>query len=631
VSPRALQSFAITSFLGIGVDGEAVSHPLRQTRHGIGVLVSDARNMHRPEGKLTNKDIGYTQQAAAGAGVGSNPWRFQAWMIQSDNTRKLVGVANSKWWDQGDLTGTWTERASGLSASAKWIGEQYRDYIYAANGSDNPKVFDGTNLEDWFITEGIAPTMADQGAGNLTANGVYQYVYFYRRSADDHWSPASPIGTHTVGGSNQIVRVTFPSKTTQGVDKVRIYRTTDAGSTFRFVAEVASSGTFYDDNTADTALSLEEAPTLTAISDLQFDKLMVIGDRIYIAGITEESIKRPTRVRWTYPGQPWRVDALAFSDEIDDEITAMVRGPGGGLLFTPNEAHTIRHIGGGAHVIDGQDLPGCHDRFTVVAFPSGVGWMDPHSAYVITQTGGFKDLGEPQDSVPLPGAQRTEDSGIESLLEQVDDLDEVWVTHHGNNNYLLLGLRFAPASTYPDTILAYDLARGGWWRIEYGGAYPVRTPLETTHKAVRDLLIGQEDGTTIKAFNGETKNGAALVPQFSAGPLDVREVDQKRFRYVDVFWDLTAAQTIQFTSEIDVGAWSNTDIDIQTPNEDLLDTTFILDTSTLGGVTRSASRFCVGRRGDFLSFTMKETGGLSEVAIPRVDIAWQETTNRKNA
>jgi len=590
------------------------------------LFFKDARNFHSPEGILTNKGIGYVEHTDNTV-PGSNEWRLLSWLLRDDG-RHLVGVANGEFFDQGNLSGVWISKKTGLSATEKWISKQYREDLFLVNGVDTPSVYDGTTFNDWFIIEAAtiaAPT--DSGSGSFSAAVGYRYLYFYKRSSDGFLSPASPLSVTTGVFSNSLqVDVPLTSKTTQGVDLISIYRTTDGGATFRFLVDVSSSVSTYADSTDDTVLSLIEAPTITSISDLQFTMCEVLGDRIYFAGIIEEGTARPTRVRWTYPGQPWRVEALAFTDEIEEVVSAMLKVRGGLVVFNPNEAQFVRHIGGGAHDVESMELPGAHDRFSVQSLQDGAAWFDGSSVYVATQREGFLDLGDPVE----PGnADRSTLSGasVEAIFDDVIDWDSSWISYHLDNDYVVCGLTFN--GTSPDALLIFDRARRAWWRIEYGGAYPVQVPANPQDRATKNLLIGQVDGSLITAFSGNNANGSVLKPKAEANPLDFNMAQQKRFRYVDVFWDVVAAITLQVSWFLDVQRATQTSQVSLLASGDVLDDTFFLDQSIMGGESRLSNRFRVGKVGDYLSFIVEETIGLNQVTIPRIDLYFQESPRRR--
>lgn len=108
-----------------------------------------------------------------------------------------------------------------------------------------------------YTTGAAAPTTATSGTG-ITASIGWKYVYTYKNSTTGHISSPSPVSTSTGAVSNKTVTVTGARSTTTGIDKVRVYRSTDGGDgPYYFIYELANpgSGTWSQaDTTADTSL-----------------------------------------------------------------------------------------------------------------------------------------------------------------------------------------------------------------------------------------------------------------------------------------------------------------------------------------------------------------------------------------
>lgn len=106
-----------------------------------------------------------------------------------------------------------------------------------------------------------APSVADNGAGNLTADSLYQYVV---TGADERLRESSPSAavSITTGGTARQNRVTFTWPTDLQVQTVYIYRTLAGQALFYRVGTVTSRATTtYDDNTADNvAAAAVQAP-----------------------------------------------------------------------------------------------------------------------------------------------------------------------------------------------------------------------------------------------------------------------------------------------------------------------------------------------------------------------------------
>src|SRR6185312_15302825 len=102
-----------------------------------------------------------------------------------------------------------------------------------------------------------APTLAF-ASGPLTIIKGYTYVYCYKNSTTEHVSTASPISASTGPQTSKEVQLSGDRSTDPQVDKVQIYRVSDGGSIYMFLAEIANPGVgtwSYTDTSADSALN----------------------------------------------------------------------------------------------------------------------------------------------------------------------------------------------------------------------------------------------------------------------------------------------------------------------------------------------------------------------------------------
>jgi hypothetical protein len=523
---RQLQRLHIRRLLGLGTNGESASQPLRQLDGtSFGAFCSDVRNLHSPGGEANNIGVGYVEQSPAPGSGGK--WTFLG-VLKLLSSRSFFGIANGKVWEQGDFDGSWAEHGSfALSTTVRWSGDQYRRVFYLANGTDDPLRWDGTDMQIWIIPgPAAAPTETHVTGTTLTASTGYKYKYLYRRSGDKHRSPSSAESATTGAFTNKDVTVTVVAKTTDGVDKIDIYRTTDGGATFRFLATIDSSLTQYVDTTPDSSLSLTVDSMDSALEDINFKTAEVVGDRIYVTGLTEDSVEYPTRTRWTHPGQPWRFDALNFSDEADDVTNAVRRALSGLVVFTPRNAIKVRHIGGSAHTFEEIGLPGAIDQHATTRTTNGVAWFTPHAVYLL-DPGGFENIADPGIPDSSRGVSEPQRGSIEALWETIDDFDDAWISHHGQNDYLVIG---GIQIDSVDLILLYDLTRNMWWRLDYGGVFPVQVPELTGPDNATELYVGLTDGSVIQVLTGQDADGSPLYPSWTIGPTDALIENSMRCR-----------------------------------------------------------------------------------------------------
>lgn len=164
--------------------------------------------------------------------------------------------------------------------------------LYMGNGTDMRKYSSGTSTTKWGIAAPAgAPTIGTTGTGISAFSGWY-YVYTYCNSSTGHESSASPLSACTGIVSNKTITVAVTASADGQVDQIRVYRTTDGGSTDPTLMREITGSPFtnttqtVNDTTADTSLSTRTAPgfttndTPTASSKLCTD---ATGGRIFTA------------------------------------------------------------------------------------------------------------------------------------------------------------------------------------------------------------------------------------------------------------------------------------------------------------------------------------------------------------
>lgn len=178
-----------------------------------------------------------------------------------------------------------------------------------------------------------------------------------------------------------------------------IYRTTDGGGIFQFVATLTStsSGTLtYHDSTPDASLSLNTLPF--EVGAPGGARVVFVHKGVLIVANTTSSPAKPKRVRWmstlypvNFPADPER--AADFETQVDADDgdafeagesfgeTAVLWGANGVWLMTgdpPNFRFSK---------VDGSDGLGCAAHRTVVSTPVGVWWLCPSGIALMTAAG----------------------------------------------------------------------------------------------------------------------------------------------------------------------------------------------------------------------------------------------------
>ena len=161
--------------------------------------------------------------------------------------------------------------------------------LYMGNGTDMRKYSgSGSSTTKWGITRpSSVATLSTSGTGISAYSGWY-YRYTYCNSTTGHESSASDLSACTGVVSNKTVAVSVTASGDSQVDQIRIYRTTDGGSTDPTeMLEISGSPftnttTSHNDTTADTSLSTRSAPgTTTNDPPTACRKLIAYSGRIF--------------------------------------------------------------------------------------------------------------------------------------------------------------------------------------------------------------------------------------------------------------------------------------------------------------------------------------------------------------
>lgn len=600
---RELERFHINRFRGLALAGDRARRPTNMYVVPIEweCWFAKADNVFAPNDTLTNDGIGYTAQAAAAAAAA--PKLLESFSDSTAN-QHVVTIENGSFYDQGNLSATWVSKGSGLSTSAVWTSAVYNRRLFMGNGTDNLKRYDGTNFYNWLIAAPTAaPTLADGGAGSLSA-GIYQYAYSFQRSADEWESPLSPIGSITLAASKQTSISAIQVSTDAQVDKVRIWRTTAGGATYRLLVTINTGTTTYADNIPDASLSLTTPVTLSALSSLNSASVTAVGDRLYLAGTVEGGVTYSGRVRWSYPGKPWIFDSLDFTDEIDDETVASSAGGRGVLVFTKRNAWEVRHRSGGVHVTTRTSLPGGFNSWGCCPIPGGVFWWDGTRVYATDDNFNLLPIGERVEPLTreIPAANKS----------------QTWMRYVPKYGVIIFGGAFSAAT--PDKLLLFDLKNDAWWRLNFGAVYGC--PASSSSGSLDKFIFGLSSGATKNGFTGVTADGASLLPDVEVGPTDFGLEYQKRFRYIDAHVDYSSALSVQARWGMNNGERTGSEV-LTTEGGGAVLGAFILGTSLLSAAARQRLRADVGDTAEYITFGFKETSQTGPVGFAALDVIAQ--------
>lgn len=599
---RELLRVPINRFRGLALAGQEAASPVRRySATEFEAWLSACENVFAPGDVMTSDGIGYTAQAAAPAAAVP---RFGAMLIDSSAVQHLVAVVNGTFWDQGNLSGTWSSKGSGLSTSALWTSGNYNRQMFLGNGTDPLKRYDGTNFYNWLIAAPTtAPTLADGGAGSMTA-GTYKYVYTFYRSTDGWESAPSAQGTITQVASRQVSISALQTSTDPQVDKIRIYRTTVGGATFRLLTTINNGTTTYADNNTDSALGA--AITLsTWLSDVKSAIVVPLGDKLYLFNTVESGTNYRNRGRWTYAGKPYIFDPLDYTDEIDDEVVAACKGGRGIVAFTRSGAWELRNVGSGVHKAVRTSLPGGSNAWACCPVPGGLAWYDGQRFYLA------------DDDLQLAGVS----DAIDPLLRSISagNRANTWMRYCPKFQMLVCGI--CEASSDVDRLLLLDVQRGHWWKTTYGAT--IGTAFSSAGASEDLFILFRSDGSTKNGFDGYSAAGSALNPLVQIGPTDLQIQEKKQFRHMITHIDYSTALVVRSGWSLDAGSREYSETATITNSGALLDSTFLMDSSTLAANLRQRVETPLRDTGDFLTTSFQETGNQGAINIARIDVLAQ--------
>lgn len=185
--------------------------------------------------------------------------------------------------------GVATAIGTGFTSDKEWFFQAYNPglgstkYVFAVNGTDAPRRWDGTTMRTMGFPAPVGnASAAANGGGSLTGNYVYVVTFIYD-SNEAHESSAAATATIT-GLSNQGVTLSsIPvGGGSSGVTGRKIYRTKGNGSGHKFLTYIQDNvTTSINDIAADTDLSVVQAPFDNGVppSDLKF--IFIRKDRAY--------------------------------------------------------------------------------------------------------------------------------------------------------------------------------------------------------------------------------------------------------------------------------------------------------------------------------------------------------------
>ena len=172
---------------------------------------------------------------------------FDYWDENGKN--RYVIVASKKIFSRASDEGSWSE----IYSQTNELQFPVKPVVYLR---ERPIVvgFDTNRLVEPATTYGLgivaptsAPTLAEGSAGNLS--GTYKYVITYLRSGNFQVESNPGPESNPIAVTDKKINLSnIPVSSDPKVDKKRIYRTTEGGGIFYWVADINNADTTYEDN-----------------------------------------------------------------------------------------------------------------------------------------------------------------------------------------------------------------------------------------------------------------------------------------------------------------------------------------------------------------------------------------------
>jgi len=162
--------------------------------------------------------------------------------------------------------------------------------LFMGNGTDMRIYASGTTTKTWGGSRpSVVATLATTGTGISIYNGVF-YRYTYEDSANGHETSSSDLSACSGIVSNKTIQVTVAASSNTRFDRLRVYRTTDGGSTNTSKMQEISGSPFtntnqtINDTTTDANLGARICPGTTSNDPpTASSKLCIYGGRIFTA------------------------------------------------------------------------------------------------------------------------------------------------------------------------------------------------------------------------------------------------------------------------------------------------------------------------------------------------------------
>jgi hypothetical protein len=261
--------------------------------------------------------------------------------------------------------------------------------LYMGNGTDMRKYSGtGSTTTKWGIVRPAAPlTVGTTGTG-VSAYAGWYYRVTYCNSTTSHESSASDLSPCTGITTNKTNTIALVASADGQVDQIRVYRTTDGGSTDpTLMQEVtgspfANTTTTVNEATADINLSVRTAPGTTSNDPpTPCSKLIAYGNRVFGAANATVYYSGDEELPANgVPAECWPSGLDGNNQPYPQEVTSLRPLANGVAVFTRHKIWQIQGTQRDNFIFSGLlDRRGAISHTATAALGNSVGWLDTAS------------------------------------------------------------------------------------------------------------------------------------------------------------------------------------------------------------------------------------------------------------
>jgi hypothetical protein len=461
------------------------------------------------------------------------------WRDPGDLTSfKVLTVANGNLYHADSGGNVWTSLKTGLT-DVKGDFATMRNIVVFTNGTNTPIQYDGTTADDLGLAAPSAAPSATLVAGSLT--GTFQYALTYVRGTVE----SNASATVTVSPSAQNVSLSWTAPPAD-VDNVRVYRTTDGGSSLLRLKEIAAATLSYTDDGSDTLSS-------TAV-DTDHDTPPAGRYAAYYAGYA--FLAKDQTIYWSKALQPdyWpTANSTDVPFEDNDHITGLYAFEDALIIFGNRNILLLTGSGGNWSITRAQTDVGAIAHRSIVEVPGGIVFLSRDGIYK------FPGLEPIAPQLHRELSQETLANMQASAGVYVPEERSVWFSV-GTKTYTIHLLNQAAGKysfTSPGFLAGGDdgfsnplmLDNDEGYINEYTGSNDLGTDISVAWKSKTFQLANPE---LVKHF----RRIGAFATQGASGAVTVTITDQATTHTVTLESDTVGSESLWDSFTWDVDSWS---------------------------------------------------------------------------